>query len=34
LYDDIESFPKEKTINTPLHVRNVQIKGNGMYIPT
>ncbi len=32
-YNAIESFQGEKVINVPFHMRNVNVKGNGVYRP-
>jgi hypothetical protein len=32
-YDAIESFQGERTMNKPLHVRNIHVEGDGIYVP-
>jgi hypothetical protein len=34
LYDVIEPFQGERTINTPLHLQNIHAKGDGVCIPS
>jgi hypothetical protein len=32
-YNVIESFQEEWAMNKPLHVRNIHVEGDGVYIP-